>query len=51
MAISYIFIAIIQMKIDGLLPVSLYVRVAFISLEFTAFEMLKSMINSSTHSL
>ena len=50
-AISYILIAIIQIRVDGLLPASLYVTVAFVSLEFTAFEMLKSMINSSIHSL
>ena len=50
-AISYISIAIIQIRVDGLLPASLYVTVAFVSLEFTAFEMLKSMINSSIHSL
>lgn len=51
MSISYILIAIIQIKIDGLLPASLYVTVAFVSLEFTTFEMLKSMINSSIRSL
>lgn len=50
-AISYILIAIIQIRVDGLLPASLYVTVAFVSLEFTVFEMLKSMINSSIHSL
>ncbi len=41
-AISYILIAIIQINIDGLLPASVYVTVAFVSLEFTTFEMLKS---------
>ncbi|HBV81864.1 MAG TPA: hypothetical protein DEB74_03510 [Lachnospiraceae bacterium] len=42
MAISYILIAIIQIRLDGLLPATLYVTVAFVSLEFTTFEMLKN---------
>lgn len=50
-AISYILIAIIQINIDGLLPASVYVTVAFVSLEFTTFEMLKSTTCFLIHSL
>lgn len=42
MATSYILSAVIQIRTDGLLPATLYVTVAFVSLEFTIFEMLKS---------
>lgn len=51
MAISYILIAVIQIRIDGLLPASLYVTVAFVSLEFTILEMLKSMTINLIHGL
>lgn len=51
MAISYILIAIIQIRIDGLLPATLYVTVAFVSLEFTIFEMQKSTIGFLIYSL
>ena len=51
MAISYILIAIIQIRIDGLLPASLYVTVAFVSLEFTIMEMLKSTTKYLIHRL
>ncbi len=47
MAISYMLIAIIQVRIDGLLPAAVYVTIAFVSLEFTLFEMTKSMIGYS----
>lgn len=50
-AVSYFLIAIIQMKMDGLLPASLYVTVAFVSLEFTVFEMFKSVIDCLVHNL
>lgn len=50
-AVSYFLIAIIQMEIDGLLPASLYVTVAFVSLGFTVFEMLKSLIDCLVHNL
>ena len=50
-AISYILIAIIQIKIDGLLPASVYVTIAFVSLEFTTFELLKSTIGFLIHIL
>lgn len=51
MAISYILIAVIQIRTDGLLPATLYVTVAFVSLEFTIFEMLKSTIGFLIYSL
>ena len=50
-AISYILIAIIRINIDGLLPASVYVTVAFVSLEFTTFEMLKSTTCFLIHSI
>ena len=43
MAISYFIIAVIQMRIDGLLPASLYVTVAFASLDFSIMEMIKNL--------
>lgn len=45
MATSYILIAIIQSSIDGTLPASIYVTIAFVSLEFSALEILKGLIN------
>lgn len=51
MAISYILIAVIQIRMDGLLPGSLYVTVAFVSLEFTILEMLKSTTKYLIHGL
>ena len=51
MAISYILVAIIQMRIDGLLPTSLYVTVAFVSLEFTIFEMIKNLGSYLLHGI
>lgn len=42
MTVSYILVAVIQIRIDGLLPASLYVTVAFVSLEFTMLEMIKN---------
>ena len=40
--ISYIVVAIIQATLPGVLSVNLYVTVAFISLELTLFELIKS---------
>jgi len=41
-AISYFIISIIQWNLQGLLPMSLYISIAWISLELSAFELLKT---------
>ena len=42
LAISYVLVTLIQIRIDGFLPASLYVTVAFVSLEITILEMFKN---------
>lgn len=42
-AASFITLAIVQLTMPGLLPMSLYLYIAWVSLELTAFELLKSL--------